>query len=71
MASSCIARPFLVYLLPRADVKTLHTDWIPAGLPRETKLQLRYEMGKPISSDDTVGYIYIHEMASKGEWVWA
>lgn len=42
-------------------------DWIPPDLPQETKLQLRHEMSKPFSPDDPIGYIYVHEMASKGK----
>ena len=42
-------------------------QWIPEYLPRDTKLQLRHEISKPVSGDDTPGYIYVHEMASSGE----
>lgn len=56
-AISSKLRPFLI-------------DWIPPGLPQDTKLQLRHEMSKPFQPDDPPGYIYVHEMACKGELNW-
>ena len=42
--------------------------WIPPHLPRETQLQLRHEISKPVSDEDIPGYIYVHEMGSQGAW---
>lgn len=41
----------------------MSTEWIPADLPQETRLQLRHEMTKPVSAHEKPGYIYALEMA--------
>lgn len=52
------------FVAPRTELTEV-TEWIPDGLPTQTKLHLRAEMLKPPTATDSKqrGYIYVHEMA--------
>ncbi|GAA96599.1 uncharacterized protein L969DRAFT_88042 [Mixia osmundae IAM 14324] len=43
----------------------LFSDWIPDGLPEETKLQLRATMRAQVTSHDVPGSMYVYELAPK------